>query len=226
MLSPRRGRSRTTTGGALERGAALVEGAIVIPVLLLIVFSMIDLSWAFYQYISVRQGVREGAREAAITTLPGDGNWASCSLAAGNNVPSSGGYTYANGGADFFDMMCYTKSRIGQGMGNQVRVSIAWAPLPTNLGTANGKDWAPSTSPTATDSLIICAQYKVNSLSGVLSPILNGKVETSKTEIRIEQPSVTAAGIAYGDLNTVGAAVTSPIQEPALTSWPSSCTNP
>ncbi len=122
-------------------------------------------------------------------------------------------------------MMCYTKSRIGLGMGNQVRISIAWSALAAD-SPPNGTDWAPSTSPSVTDSLIICAQYKVSSLSGVLSPILNGKVVTSKTEIRIEQPSVTAAGIAYGDLNTVGAGITSPIQEPALTSWPSTCTTP
>src|SRR5579871_965160 len=200
-----------------ERGAALVEAAIILPVLLLIVFSMIDLSWVFYEYISVRQGVREGAREAAITTLPNDGNWSSCLLAPGNNVPATGGYSHANGGADFFDMMCYAKSRIGLGMGNGVRVSIAWSAIGAN-NPPNGTDWVPSTSPTATDSLIVCAQYKVGSLTGVLSPVLNGKVVTSKTEIRIEQPSVTAAGVAYGDLNTVGASVTSPIQEPALTS--------
>ena len=54
-----------------ERGTALVEGAIVIPVLFLILFSVIDFSWAFYQYISLTPWRREGAREAAITTIPG-----------------------------------------------------------------------------------------------------------------------------------------------------------
>ncbi|HVM64390.1 MAG TPA: TadE/TadG family type IV pilus assembly protein [Acidimicrobiales bacterium] len=215
---------RLSRGRDAQRGAALVEAAIVLPVLFFILFAVIDFGNVFYTYIAVRQGVREGAREAAITTLPGDGTWGSCSLANGNNVPASGGsFTVANGGEDFFDMMCYTKARIGLGMGNNVRVSIAWSGANT---PPNGKDWAPSTSPTATDSLVVCAQYKVSSLTGSLTPILNGKVVTSKTEIRIEQPSVTVAGVAYGDLNTVGTGVTSPVQEPALTSWPSGCTSP
>jgi Flp pilus assembly protein TadG len=208
-----------------QRGAALVEAAIIIPVLFLIVFAVIDFGNVFYQYISVRQGVREGAREAAITTIPGDTTWGSCSLAPGNNVPSSGGYTAANGGRDFFDMMCYTKARVGLGMGSQVRVSIAWSAIGSN-NPPNGTDWVPSTSPSTTDSLVVCAQYSVSSLTGMLGPILNGKVVTSKTEIRIEQPSVPVGSTTFGDLNTVGTGVTSPIQEPALTSWPSSCTNP
>jgi Flp pilus assembly protein TadG len=206
---------RRARGRHAQRGAALVEAAIIIPVLFLIVFAVIDFGNVFYQYISVR----EGAREAAITTIPGDGTWGSCSLAAGNNVPAGA----AN--RDFVDMMCYTKSRIGLGMGSNVRVSIAWSSLnPPN--TATGSDWVPSTSPSATDSLIVCAQFSVSSLTGALSPILGGKVVTSKTEIRIEQPSLSVGATTYGDLNGVGAGVTSPIQEPALTSWPSSCTSP
>ena len=210
---------RRARGRHAQRGAALVEAAIIIPVLFLIVFAVIDFGNVFYQYISVRQGVREGAREAAITTIPGDGTWGSCSIATPNNVPAGA----AN--RDFVDMMCYTKSRIGLGMDKSVRVSIAWSSLnPPN--TATGSDWVPSTSPSATDSLIVCAQFSVSSLTGALSPILGGKVVTSKTEIRIEQPSLSVGATTYGDLNAVGAGVTSPIQEPALTSWPSSCTSP
>jgi hypothetical protein len=215
---------RKARGRDAQRGAALVEAAIIIPVLFTVLFAVIDFGYVFYQYISVRQGVREGAREAAITTLPGDStNWPGCSLASVNNVPSPP--TKANGGEDFFDMICYTKARVGLGMDKSVRVSIAWSAVGAN-NPPNGSDWVPSTSPSATDSIVVCAQYSVSSLSGALSPILSGKVVTSKTEIRIEQPSITVGGAAYGDLNSVGAGVTSPVQEQALTSWPSSCTSP
>jgi len=213
---------RRARGRDAQRGAALVEAAIVLPLVFLIVFAVIDFGNLFYQYISVRQGVREGAREAAITTLPGDGTWGSCTLANGNNVPQP--LTAATGGRDFFDMMCYTKARIGLGMDKTVRVSIAWSSL-NPPATPNGSDWVPSTSPTATDSLVICAQYQASSITGVFSPILNGKVVTSKTEIRIEQPSTTAGAVTYGDLNSL-AGVTSPVQEPALSSWPAGCTSP
>lgn len=205
---------RTRRRGRDERGTALVEGAIVIPVLFLILFSVIDFSWAFYQYISLRQGVREGAREAAVTTIPGYASgWPGCTLAANNiNTPSS----QVTAGVDFFDMMCYTKSRIGLGMGPEVRVSIAWS-------SGEAENWAPTTSPTATDSVVICAQYKIASLTGALSPILNNYVVTSKTEIRIEQPST----LPYGDIlnATPSLANSGPIAEQAFTSWPSSCTS-
>ena len=202
-----------------QRGASLVEAAIVIPVLVLVLFAVIDFSWAFYQYISLRQGVREGAREAAITTLPGDaGGWPGCVLAA-NNLPA---INRTAAGEDFFDMICYTKARIGLGMGQNVRVSIAWS---NNAATpAESQSWAPSTDPTKTDSLVICAQYKVGSLTGALSPVLNNYVLTSKTEIRIEQPSSSP----NGDILNASPSLASsgPIAEQAFTSWPSSCTSP
>jgi len=216
---------RKARGRHAQRGATLVEAAIVIPVLVLILFAVIDFSWAFYQYISLRQGVREGAREAAITTLPGDStNWPGCFLAS-NNLPGATN-SKTTAGEDFYDMMCYTKARIGLGMGTNVRVSIAWSNLAST--PAENQSWAPSTSPSATDSVVICAQYKISSLTGALSPILNNYVLTSKTEIRIEQPSTTIGGVALGDILTASPSLANsgPIAEQAFTTWPSSCTSP
>ena len=48
-----------------ERGAALVEFAILLPLLILLVFGIIESSWAFAQQNDVRYGTREGARLAA-----------------------------------------------------------------------------------------------------------------------------------------------------------------
>jgi Flp pilus assembly protein TadG len=189
-----------------ERGAVLVEAAFVIPILLLFIFGTIDFGWTFNQYTAVRQGVREGAREAAVNTLPqpSSGTWASagCSLAA-NNLPADA----AN--ADFTDMMCYTKNRIGLGMGTAVRVSIAW--------DSPGTGWVYSADPTKVASLVVCAQYRVNSITGVYGPIMNGHVLTAKTEIRIEQAPAS---------NIPTSTATSPIQESAWSSWPASCQAP
>jgi hypothetical protein len=195
-----------------ERGAVLVEAAFVIPILLMFIFGVIDFGWTFNQYTSVRQGVREGAREAAINTLPqpSSGTWttAGCKLATPNNVPSP--QTGSAPGTDFFDMMCYTKQRIGLGMDQAVRVSIVWD------SSASG-GWLYSADPTKVASLVVCAQYRVTSITGVYGPVVNGHVITSKTEIRIEQ--------APGS-NIPGSTATSPIQEPAWSSWPASCLTP
>lgn len=49
-----------------ERGANLVEFAILAPLLILLVFGIIEFGWLFGQYNAVRHGAREGARFAAV----------------------------------------------------------------------------------------------------------------------------------------------------------------
>ena len=49
-----------------ERGASMVEMAIVLPLFLLLLFGIMDASWAFAQLNDAHHGVREGARLAAV----------------------------------------------------------------------------------------------------------------------------------------------------------------
>ena len=49
-----------------EDGAALVEMALITPLLLLLLFGIIEFSWLFSQNLDVRHGAREGARLAAV----------------------------------------------------------------------------------------------------------------------------------------------------------------
>lgn len=49
-----------------ESGASLVEFAMVLPLLLILLFGIIEASWAFAQQNDVRHGAREGARAAAV----------------------------------------------------------------------------------------------------------------------------------------------------------------
>lgn len=52
--------------GHLDRGAAAVEMALVLPILILFVFGIIDFSRVFNAEIQMSQGAREGARIAAL----------------------------------------------------------------------------------------------------------------------------------------------------------------
>jgi Flp pilus assembly protein TadG len=49
-----------------ERGAAMVEFAIVFPILALIVFGIIQFGSTYNNYESVRQGVRDAARQGVV----------------------------------------------------------------------------------------------------------------------------------------------------------------
>lgn len=49
-----------------DGGAALVEFAIVMPLLFLLIFGIIEFGWAFFQNLDVRHVAREGGRLAAV----------------------------------------------------------------------------------------------------------------------------------------------------------------
>ncbi|WP_026378597.1 TadE/TadG family type IV pilus assembly protein [Agromyces italicus] len=54
------------THRARERGAAAVEFALILPVLLTVVFGIIEFGWAFGQQVSLGNAAREAARTMAI----------------------------------------------------------------------------------------------------------------------------------------------------------------
>lgn len=54
----------TKKGG--ERGASLVEFAVVVPLFLLLVFGTIEAGWYFAEQVEIRNATREGARLAVV----------------------------------------------------------------------------------------------------------------------------------------------------------------
>jgi hypothetical protein len=77
-----------------EDGAQMVELAIVMSLLSLLVFGIIEFGFLFFNHISLNQGVREGARQAAVGCY--------------NGAPPA-----CTGGSSTTDLVAYTKSRIG-----------------------------------------------------------------------------------------------------------------
>ncbi len=49
-----------------QRGQAVVEFALILPILLLLVFGIIEFGRIFYSYLEVTQAAREGARLGAV----------------------------------------------------------------------------------------------------------------------------------------------------------------
>ena len=71
---------RRSIGGKRERGAALVEAAVVLPILLLVVIAILELGLAFKDYLTVSYLSREGTR---IGALAGDDQHADCAILRG-----------------------------------------------------------------------------------------------------------------------------------------------
>jgi hypothetical protein len=167
-LSPRRWRARNG-----ERGSALVEFAIVMPILMLVVFGVIEFGLAYSDKIAVRQGVREAARQGAVGNFgPSFTTGAPCYLT---------GVTTAS--THVKNLMCLAKSEIGlDGAKTRVKV-LSGSPSFTAEGTF-----------AHTDSIIVCAQYPLDSVSGMFAPILGGTVLHSKTSIRIEVSDLVETG--------------------------------
>ena len=57
-----------------ERGASLVEFALIAPLLIMLLFGIIEFAWVFAQNLDIRHGARDGARLAAVNHPVGSTN--------------------------------------------------------------------------------------------------------------------------------------------------------
>jgi TadE-like protein len=159
-------RSPTFRGGAVgapssrrredERGLAIVEFIFIVPLLLALLVGIVDFGFLFNDVISVRQGARDGGRQAAVGKFGSDDQ---CSL------------TGFSGHANAKYLFCLTKSRDGLPDGD------------TRLAVIVGEGGSPQYA--IGKPVTICEQYRMRSITGVL-PFLNGKVFETRTTFRVE----------------------------------------
>jgi hypothetical protein len=91
-------RLRRTVQGRSDGGATAVEFALVVPILLVLVFGIIDYGLWFSDSLSSRQGVREAARQGVVANF---------------GTSSSCGLNGASGDANSLALMCTAQDRIG-----------------------------------------------------------------------------------------------------------------
>ena len=82
-----------------ERGANLVEFALVAPLLILLIFGIIEFSWVLAQNLNIRHGAREGARLAAVDHAPLSDVCGRMDVVSGASIAFTG--TELNGTAGF-----------------------------------------------------------------------------------------------------------------------------
>ena len=95
MRIPRRILRRLTPIARDERGAAAVEFALVLPILLVLAFGIIDFGRLLYTYNNLTSAVREGARFASVQTQAKITNTAAIQGRVRDYIASFGGDSVA-----------------------------------------------------------------------------------------------------------------------------------
>ena len=135
--------------------------AIILPIFVVLVFGLLEFGITYNNYISLRQGTREAARQAAVGNF---GTSNDCSLTL-QQTPSP----------DIEDLMCLAKRETGLDF-SQTRVKVI---------TGN-TDFTSDGTFTKGDSIIVCTEYPVDAAGKIVSPLLGGAILKTKTSMRIE----------------------------------------
>ncbi len=172
----RRG-ARRQEGDGRERGASIVEFALVAPILFTVLFGIVDFGLLLSDDIGLQQGVREAARQASVAEF---GSTESC----GATLTGTGQTT------EMRKLVCLTKARSDVGS-DRVRVAIRFDPASSGLAAAAAYP-AGSGSPPVGNGIIVCAISPMRSATGFFSPVLDGRFMRSKVVMRIEKGAGTA----------------------------------
>jgi Flp pilus assembly protein TadG len=155
-----------------DRGAAVVEFALVGPLLFTLLMGIIDFGVGLTNEISVHQGVREAARQGAVANF---GPTSSC------------GATFTTPGSDNMQrLICLTKARTDV-IAAPMSVAVRFGPNSTSYT-------APSSGSPVGNDLVVCSAVPLRSLSGAFAPMLRGAYIRSKAVMRIEKASSSTAG--------------------------------
>jgi Flp pilus assembly protein TadG len=157
--------------GSAERGAVAVEFALVVPILVLLLFGIVDYGLWFQDSIALRQGVREGARQGIVENFGTD---RSC--------------TGASASANVKALICRVKSDAGTATGRTyVKVEVLDADGDAGVVWEQG------------GTLRVCAMTADTGGTGFV-PLPAGGVITSRVDMRIEQElSAGATGAGGGE---------------------------
>jgi Flp pilus assembly protein TadG len=141
--------------------------ALVMPLLLLVVFGIIEFGTTYNNYLGLRDGVRQAARSGAVGNM---GSTTDCDLVGAGEASTN-----------VQQLMCLTKSQTGLDP-SQVRVKVMSADSSFGGAGAFAKN----------DALIVCAQIPTQAVTGFLGTALTGKVLRTKVAMRVESSDLVA----------------------------------
>ena len=126
-------------------------------------------------YQSVRQGVREGARQTVVADY-------GSSTACGINGPAA--TVTGTGGTNAQKMICTTKQRAA--IGDSLRVKVVYTPGCNSVSGAPSSG-CPVGGTNDFGKVKVCATRQAQSITGLLTPFLKNVNLRSKIEMRAEK---------------------------------------
>jgi TadE-like protein len=165
-IEPRRGRNARRA--RRDSGATLIEFAIIAPLLFALVFGIIDFGGVFNDWISLRQGARDGARSAVTGRV---GTEQDCFIAPGSPaIPNNG---------EMEALICLVKERTDL-PDEDIRVAIDIEG--GNTAYVNATD-----DPTAKTSIRVCVMADARSFTGFYAGILDDLVLNTSVQMKVER---------------------------------------
>ncbi len=167
-LSPARrpGREADRRSQRSDRGAALVEFAIVFPVFIVLLLGVVDFGVNFGDKVLTSNAAREAARQGAVSQVGSD---STCGLDPNGSLTVLTEQT-----------MCLAKARTHMDP-SRVRVKIFYEG-PHGKETANYQPAAGSQTSTA--AIVVCVMTQASSMSGMFSPIFDDQAHKNLTIIK------------------------------------------
>lgn len=146
--------------GRDNRGASLVEFALILPVFSLLLFGLIDFGMVFGGYITLENQVNGAARAIAVGRTAPPSSWPTGCSSASAPTPD----------------LCTAAADIGTSFLGVVPGSVKVEVNYVQDGTE-----------TQGSSLVVCAQANTKSTTGLTSPILNGRTIRASSKVLLEQ---------------------------------------
>ncbi len=108
-----------------ERGQAVTEFAVILPVLLLVLFAIFQFGIIFNNYIQVTAAAREGARKGAVNRTTGNCA-AVVALATSSAKSAAPGLNWTSAGAGVSATDTCTSNALAQGSDFTITASYPW----------------------------------------------------------------------------------------------------
>ena len=166
-----------------EGGAALVEFALILPLLVTLVLGSVDIGFYLNDAGKLRSAVREAGRRAATAAYGST----QCPSGVGQGNPAS--FTSSSRATETSKILCLTKLFAYE---SNLDAQIATRVVSFD---SSGVVQAGTDKPfTEENAVVICAQVQSRSRTGLLAPLLNSRVIQSRVVMRIAQTVATGPG--------------------------------